>query len=217
MCGRGRVLAEPRLSPDGEAVAFVATAPGRAAHRRRRRPRAARNGRHQRPRAAADRLLWWRHLRLDPVVGRAGLRRRRPPALSPTGDRGPPRLVVADGPVAGARRVARRHPGGLRPRRPPRGGGVARGRRPGPSGCPGDTDFAFDPAWSPDGRFVAWHEWDVPAMPWDDSRIVVAPGDGTGARRAIAVGRHGEAAAVSQPRFSPDGALSLSSAMPAAG
>ncbi|MDQ1393623.1 MAG: hypothetical protein QOF30_2600, partial [Acidimicrobiaceae bacterium] len=31
MCGRGRVLAEPRLSPDARSVAFVATAGGRAA------------------------------------------------------------------------------------------------------------------------------------------------------------------------------------------
>src|SRR5438128_1559140 len=35
------------------------------------------------------------------------------------------------------------------------------------------ADWAFDPAWSPDGRSLAWHEWDFPAMPWDASRIVV--------------------------------------------
>src|SRR5437763_4513585 len=40
------------------------------------------------------------------------------------------------------------------------------------------ADWAFDPAWSPDGRSLAWHEWDFPAMPWDASRIVVRRVDG---------------------------------------
>jgi dipeptidyl aminopeptidase/acylaminoacyl peptidase len=35
------------------------------------------------------------------------------------------------------------------------------------------ADFAADPAWSADGSAVVWQEWDVPAMPWDDSRLVV--------------------------------------------
>jgi dipeptidyl aminopeptidase/acylaminoacyl peptidase len=64
------------------------------------------------------------------------------------------------------------------------------------------ADFCFDPVWSPDGRLVAWAEWDVPAMPWDDSRIMVAPVDGS--KGPIAVALPGPVAA-SQPRFSPDG------------
>jgi Tol biopolymer transport system component len=44
----------------------------------------------------------------------------------------------------------------------------------------GQADFAFDPSWSADGDFLAWHEWDVPAMPWDESRWVVCPADGNG-------------------------------------
>ncbi|MBI1844122.1 MAG: PD40 domain-containing protein, partial [Actinobacteria bacterium] len=67
----------------------------------------------------------------------------------------------------------------------------------------GDVDFCFDPTWSPDGVWVAWHEWDVPAMPWDASRIVVRRADGTGEPRTIA---GGEGVEVQQPRFSPDGA-----------
>jgi dipeptidyl aminopeptidase/acylaminoacyl peptidase len=63
-------------------------------------------------------------------------------------------------------------------------------------------DFCFDPAWSPDGTQVAWHEWDVPAMPWDESRIVVAPADGS--RPPVTVAG-GPGVAVQQPRFSPDG------------
>src|SRR5437660_3579038 len=68
------------------------------------------------------------------------------------------------------------------------------------------ADWAFDPAWSPDGRSLAWHEWDVPDMPWDASRIVVRPVDGSapdGPPRVIAGGDGG--VACGQPRFSPAG------------
>lgn len=57
------------------------------------------------------------------------------------------------------------------------------------------ADFAFDPAWSPDSRILAWHEWDVPDMPWDGGRIVTSDG------RVVAEG------GVQQPRFSADGRL----------
>lgn len=66
-----------------------------------------------------------------------------------------------------------------------------------------DADFAWDPAFSPDGRLVVWHEWDLPNMPWDASRIVAYDrADGT--RRVLA---GGEDIAVGQPRFAPDGTL----------
>jgi len=76
---------------------------------------------------------------------------------------------------------------------------------PGPAGAGGHErapDFAFDPAWAPDGESVAWQQWNVPAMPWDDSVIMVAPADGHGRPRPVAVPGP---AAMTQPRFSPDG------------
>lgn len=66
----------------------------------------------------------------------------------------------------------------------------------------GESDFALDPVWSPDGRYLAWLEWDSPDMAWDASRIVLAPLDGREDPRTIA---GGAGVAVQQPRFSPDG------------
>ncbi len=34
-------------------------------------------------------------------------------------------------------------------------------------------NFIIDPACSSTGSYIAWHEWDFPYMPWDESRIVV--------------------------------------------
>lgn len=67
------------------------------------------------------------------------------------------------------------------------------------------ADYAFDPAWSPDGRRVVWQEWDFPDMPWDGSRVAMATLDGLAAEEPVRVVAGGDAMAVSQPRFSPDG------------
>jgi len=63
------------------------------------------------------------------------------------------------------------------------------------------ADFAWDPAFTPDGARLAWHEWDLAEMSWDASRLVVADGDGGSA--SVVAGGGGES--VGQPRFSPDG------------
>lgn len=67
-----------------------------------------------------------------------------------------------------------------------------------------DADFALDPCWSPDGGCLAWHEWDVPAMPWDSSRIVSARAVADGGRERVVVAG-GPGVSVQEPRFSPDG------------
>jgi dipeptidyl aminopeptidase/acylaminoacyl peptidase len=204
MCGRGRVLAEPRLSPDGQTVAFVATAGGRAAlivvpavggletvvtSEPSPPPTAAYGG------GTFD----WTPLS-DALVFVGTDRRLYHQAVAG----GPPRLVVGGGPVV-APAVS---PDGTRVAYVRDGRHVAVASLveggPWPVRLSHDPDFAFDPAWSPDGRQVAWHEWDVPAMPWDDSRIMVAPGDGAGPAAVVAPVTDSPAA-VGQPRFSPDG------------
>ncbi|MSO79682.1 MAG: S9 family peptidase [Acidimicrobiia bacterium] len=63
------------------------------------------------------------------------------------------------------------------------------------------ADYAWDPAWAPDGSLVAWHEWDLTGMSWDASRLVVAQPDASG--QVVVAG--GGAVSVGQPRFAPDG------------
>lgn len=66
------------------------------------------------------------------------------------------------------------------------------------------ADFAMDPAWSSDGMWLAWHEWDAPDMPWYGGRIAVRRSDGSGPVRVV---DGGDGVAVAQPQFSPDGRL----------
>jgi dipeptidyl aminopeptidase/acylaminoacyl peptidase len=63
------------------------------------------------------------------------------------------------------------------------------------------ADFAADPVWSPNGRMLAWVEWSVPNMGWDESRLVLYD-TRTGARGVVMAEPE---TAVTQPRWSPDG------------
>jgi dipeptidyl aminopeptidase/acylaminoacyl peptidase len=67
--------------------------------------------------------------------------------------------------------------------------------------CNGSADFVADPSWSADGEFLVWQAWDVPSMPWDESRWVVASFSGLGPVAAVGE-KHVQ---VQQPRFSPVG------------
>ena len=77
---------------------------------------------------------------------------------------------------------------------------------------PGDVlvsgaDFYSDPIVSPDGKFLAWLQWNHPNMPWDGTELWVAVinADGSiGARERVA---GGAAESIFQPEWSPDGAL----------
>ncbi|MGH9022522.1 MAG: S9 family peptidase, partial [Acidimicrobiia bacterium] len=67
------------------------------------------------------------------------------------------------------------------------------------------ADFALDPSWSPDGATLAWHEWDLPDMPWDSSRIALRSLDGLALASPVRIVGGGSGVSVGQPRFSPDG------------
>ncbi|HEX6161832.1 MAG TPA: S9 family peptidase [Vicinamibacterales bacterium] len=79
-------------------------------------------------------------------------------------------------------------------------------------GKPGNTlvegaDFYSDPIVSPDGKFLAWLQWNHPNMPWDGTELWVAVfnADGSvGSREKIAGGSD---ESIFQPEWSPDGAL----------
>lgn len=67
------------------------------------------------------------------------------------------------------------------------------------------SDFYAHPRLSADGR-LAWCEWDHPNMPWDSTRVVVAPLSAPSERTVVAGGS--EVSAL-YPAWSPDGGLLL--------
>jgi dipeptidyl aminopeptidase/acylaminoacyl peptidase len=68
-------------------------------------------------------------------------------------------------------------------------------------------DFFSSPTLSPDGRRLAWLQWDHPNMPWDGSELCLADVDGDGGLGAPIRVAGGPAESVSQPRWAPDGRL----------
>ena len=69
------------------------------------------------------------------------------------------------------------------------------------------ADFYSDPIVSPDGKFLAWLQWNHPNMPWDGTELWVGAfnASGTvGVREKVAGGSE---ESIFQPEWSPDGAL----------
>ena len=71
----------------------------------------------------------------------------------------------------------------------------------------GGRDFYAFPRVSPDGRRVAWIEWDMPQMPWDGTELKVADlrEGGTLGEPHLVAG--GPTESIFQPDWSPDGVL----------
>jgi dipeptidyl aminopeptidase/acylaminoacyl peptidase len=71
-------------------------------------------------------------------------------------------------------------------------------------------DFFSSPRPSPDGRWLTWVTWDHPSMPWDESRLLVAPLDtshGTPVVGTPVTVAGGSGISVGQPRWCRDGGL----------
>ncbi|MGH8355157.1 MAG: TolB family protein, partial [Pseudomonas sp.] len=70
------------------------------------------------------------------------------------------------------------------------------------------ADFYAAPSLSPDGRRLAWIEWDRPAQPWTATRLCLAQVDGAGqlGEPSILAGKDGRES-LQQPRFAADGRL----------
>lgn len=202
MCAHGVGLSEPRLSPTGDRLAWVAAVGARAelvvlsfdsgvarTVTSDVVPASA-------PSYGGGAYDWVPDGTALVVAGRDGELWEQPAAG------GPARRLTEHGP---ARRAAA-------PAVAPSGGAVAYvvdqrdvavvgrdGRWP--VKLSGSADFCLDPAWLDDDR-VVWHEWDVPAMPWDESRLVARAADGSGTIEVV----HAPAgASVQQARPAPDG------------
>jgi len=68
------------------------------------------------------------------------------------------------------------------------------------------SDFVASPRVSPDGRRLAFIAWDHPAMPWDETRLIVGDWrDGSIAGERVVAGGPGES--VLEPRWDGDGTL----------
>ena len=67
-----------------------------------------------------------------------------------------------------------------------------------------NADFYMQPAWHPDGRQIAWVEWNHPQMPWDGTRLMTASLEGTALTNIQQIFGDVEIP-VFQPAFSPDG------------
>lgn len=70
-------------------------------------------------------------------------------------------------------------------------------------------DFLAAPRLSPDGTRLAWLEWDHPDMPWDSTRLRIAPVRSDGFLDPSDLAAGGPDESIVQPEWSPDGVLHL--------
>ena len=69
------------------------------------------------------------------------------------------------------------------------------------------ADFYSDPVLSPDGRTLAWLQWNHPDMPWDGTELWVADLDDEGTVGTPMKVAGGRDESIFQPEWSPDGVL----------
>ncbi len=68
-------------------------------------------------------------------------------------------------------------------------------------------DFYAYPRFSPDGRHMCWIEWDLPWMPWEDSRLMLGTvGEDGGIERMEHIAG-GDGCSIFQPQWGGDGRL----------
>src|SRR5688572_7315548 len=70
-------------------------------------------------------------------------------------------------------------------------------------------DFLAAPRLSPDGKRLAWLEWDHPDMPWDSTRLRLAPVRSDGFLDPADLAAGGLDESIVQPEWSPEGVLHL--------
>ena len=70
-------------------------------------------------------------------------------------------------------------------------------------------DFLAAPRLSPDGTQLSWLEWDHPDMPWDSTRLRIAPVRSDGFLDPADLAAGGLDESIVQPEWSPDGVLHL--------
>ncbi len=69
------------------------------------------------------------------------------------------------------------------------------------------SDFYASPRLSPDGKSLAWLEWDHPNMPWNGTRLILAKIRPDGSLESPQLVAGGERVSVFQPHWSPQGVL----------
>ncbi len=69
------------------------------------------------------------------------------------------------------------------------------------------ADFYMQPKWHPQGKYLAWVEWDNPHMPWDQTRLKIAKVNQNPFPELVELQQLAgeDDVVIFQPEFSPDG------------